>query len=99
MYAIYARTRIEALYDPTTACVTIPRGPGEGIYKSPSGTSTAVLRALRPDISPVRDGWTFWRLASSGGYLRTLRPTARIGTSPGTPAMPTAPVLPATPRR
>ncbi|OII62127.1 hypothetical protein BJP40_03735 [Streptomyces sp. CC53] len=75
VYAIYAATRIDALYDTTTQSVTIPEGnPGSGTYKSPSGASRAVIEALRPDVLPIRTGWAFWRITSSGQILRTIRP-------------------------
>ncbi|MEU9396950.1 hypothetical protein AB0D86_44040 [Streptomyces sp. NPDC048324] len=97
VYAVYAGTRIEALYDPATASVTIPHGPGEGI-KSPSGASAAVLRALRPGIAPNRTGWSFWRIASSGQPLSTLRTMARINPVPVAPPAPPPPRLPSGPR-
>ncbi|WP_318209540.1 MULTISPECIES: hypothetical protein [unclassified Streptomyces] len=75
VYAVYAATRVDALYDTATQSVTIPEGnPGAGAYKSPSGASRAVIEALRPDVLPIRTGWAFWRIASSGQILRTIRP-------------------------
>ncbi|MFE5298108.1 hypothetical protein [Streptomyces sp. NPDC056632] len=75
VHAIYAATRVNALYDTATQSVTIPEGnPGAGTYKSPSGASRAVIETLRPDVLPIRTGWTFWRITSSGQVLRTIRP-------------------------
>lgn len=82
VYARYAYTRIDAVFEPTTSSVTVPHGPGEGTYKSPSGASAAVIRALRPDVAPNRTSWSFWRITASGQPLSTLRTPARISTYP-----------------
>ncbi|WP_328486053.1 hypothetical protein [Streptomyces zaomyceticus] len=75
VHAIYAATRVDALYDTATQSVTIPEGnPGSGTYKSPSGASRAVIEALRPNVVSIRTGWAFWRITSSGQILRTIRP-------------------------
>ncbi|MEU1073524.1 MULTISPECIES: hypothetical protein [unclassified Streptomyces] len=76
MYAIYQRTRIEGHFTLSTGALTIPAGPGAGHYKTASGAARAVVTALRPEISPIRTGWTFWRLAENGAYLETIRGTA-----------------------
>ncbi|MFD4177254.1 hypothetical protein [Streptomyces anulatus] len=97
VYAIYQRRRIEGHFDLSTGALNIPAGPGAGQYKTPSGAARAVIVALRPQVSPVRTGWTFWRLAETGAYLAVLRAAAtRTATSPPgpTPASATA----ATPR-
>ncbi|MCX5206904.1 hypothetical protein OG897_36575 [Streptomyces sp. NBC_00237] len=73
VYAIYARQRIHGRYDPNTRSVTLTDGPAPGPYKTPSGASAAVVRALNPDVPPIRNGWHFWRLTKDGQPLNTLR--------------------------
>ncbi|MFH9964883.1 hypothetical protein ACH4PR_26395 [Streptomyces mirabilis] len=77
VYAIYAQVRIDGTFSLATASLTIPGGPGRGHRKSPSGASAAVLRALRPDIAPIRSGWSFWKISTTGERLDTLRPQLR----------------------
>jgi hypothetical protein len=77
VYAIYAQVRVEGTFDPANGSLTIAEGPGRGHYKSPSGASAAVLRALNPDITPIRSGWVFWKIAATGESLATLRPRLR----------------------
>jgi hypothetical protein len=96
VYARYAATRIDALFDPATSGVTVPHGPGEGFYKSPSGASAAVIRTLRPDVAPNRTGWSFWRITASGQPLSTLRTPARITIYPA--AVPATAATPPPPR-
>ncbi|MFF4361555.1 hypothetical protein [Streptomyces sp. NPDC001604] len=100
VYARYANTRVDALFDPATSCVAVPHGPGEGTYKSPSGASAAVIRALRPDIaSPNRTGWSFWRIAASGQPLSVLRTPALLNLRPPAVPVPAPPGRPPTARR
>lgn len=80
VYAIYQRSRIEGKFDRSTGALHIPTGPGAGQYKTPSGAARAVITSLRPQVSPIRTGWTFWRLAETGAYLAVLR-----GTTAATP--------------
>ncbi|MFE0380165.1 hypothetical protein ACFW1M_32435 [Streptomyces inhibens] len=96
VYAIYASTRVEGRYDPETGALTIREGPGQGHYKTPSGASAAVLRALRPTVTPIRSGWEFWRIRSTGIPLESVRPdhTRRVTPAtppPGTPAARSSP--------
>lgn len=99
VYAIYQRRRIEGHFDRSTGVLNIPAGPGAGQYKTPSGAARAVITALHPQVSPIRTGWTFWRLAETGAHLEVLRGTTthtRTATSP--PAPPPASTAAATPR-
>ncbi|MFE0181253.1 hypothetical protein [Streptomyces olivaceus] len=73
VYAIYQRMRIEGHFDSATGALNIPSGPAAGEYKTPSGAARAVIAALRPQVSPIRTGWTFWRLAETGAQLEVLR--------------------------
>jgi hypothetical protein len=79
VYAIYAGYKISGVFDPVTRSITVSDGPAPGLYKSPGGASTAVRRALNPTAHPIRNGWHFWRLASTNQLLDTLR------TTPATP--------------
>ncbi|MGP8298238.1 hypothetical protein ACTPOK_09860 [Streptomyces inhibens] len=85
VYAIYACTRVEGRYDPVTGALTIEEGPGQGHYKTPSGASAAVLRALRPTVTPIRSGWEFWRIRSTGVPLESIRPDHTRRVTPATP--------------
>ncbi|MER6190202.1 hypothetical protein [Streptomyces cyaneofuscatus] len=99
VYAIYQRKRVEGHFDRSTGALSIPAGPGAGQYKTPSGAARAVITALHPQVSPVRTGWAFWRLAETGAYLAVLRGStapARTATSP--PATPSASATALTPR-
>lgn len=89
VFAIYQRRRIEGYFDPSTGALAIPIGPGAGRYKTPSGAARAVISELRPQVSPIRTGWTFWRLSETGAPLETLRGALpRRAVSPGSPALP-----------
>ncbi|MFD3910089.1 hypothetical protein [Streptomyces sp. NPDC058603] len=99
VYAIYQRRRIEGHFDRSTGALNIPTGPGAGQYKTPSGAARAVITALRPQVSPIRTGWTFWRLAETGAHLEVLRrATAHPRTTTSPPAPPPASTSTATPR-
>ncbi|MFD3997396.1 hypothetical protein [Streptomyces sp. NPDC058583] len=100
VHAIYAATRIDALYDTGAQSVTIPAGnPGAGKYKSPSGASSAVIAALRPTVNPIRTGWDFWRITASGQHLRTIRPPSATVLAARALPQPTTPTTQAAHRR
>ncbi|MER0445805.1 hypothetical protein ABR738_14745 [Streptomyces sp. Edi4] len=99
VYAIYQHRRIEGHFDRSTGSLSIPAGPGAGQYKTPSGAARAVITALRPQVSPIRTGWTFWRLAETGAHLEVLRSsTAHTSTPTRPPALPPSSTVAATPR-
>ncbi len=100
VYAIYDHTRIDGYFDRATGSLAIPAGPGAGQYMSPSGAARAVITALRPQVSPIRTGWHFWRLAESGAQLKTLRGTPAHTRATPRPAAVTPPArtAEATPR-
>ncbi|MCJ1677104.1 hypothetical protein MTF65_07040 [Streptomyces sp. APSN-46.1] len=76
VHALYAGVRVAGRYDPATENLSIPAGnPGSGHYKTPSGAATAVLLALKPHVSPNRNGWGFWVVDETGNLLQTLRRT------------------------
>ncbi|MBB5938632.1 hypothetical protein [Streptomyces zagrosensis] len=99
VYAIYDHRRIEGYFDRATGALNIPTGPGAGQYKTPSGASRAVITALRPQVSPIRTGWSFWRLAETGAQLKVLRDAPARTRTPTSPAVPApASTTAATPR-
>lgn len=102
VYAIYQHHRIEGRFDTSTGAMTIPAGPGAGEYRTASGAARAVVTALRPQVSPIRTGWTFWRLSENGAYLETIRAAGPYRRTRGVPSAlpPPSPVTAAaTPRR
>lgn len=76
VHAFYEGKRVSGRYDPATRSLTVDPGPGAGHYKSPSGAATAVLQALKPEVHPNRNGWSFWVIDSSGRALQSIRGTS-----------------------
>lgn len=74
VHAIYAGTRTEGLYDPAAQSLTITTGPLAGrAFSKPSGAAVALVAALRPDVHPNRNGWSFWVDSRSGKRLQAIR--------------------------
>ncbi|MFE7535297.1 DUF262 domain-containing protein [Streptomyces rhizosphaericola] len=73
LHAVYEGRRITAYYDPPSRTVTIPSGPGRGVYESPSGAAVAMVRALNPQVNPNRNGWSFWTVTTTGALLQSIR--------------------------
>ncbi|MFH8886711.1 hypothetical protein [Streptomyces californicus] len=73
VHASYEGVRVEGFYDPAAESVTVPEGPAQGRYKSPSGAAAAVLRAQNPKVSSSRNGWSFWIITDTGNPLQTIR--------------------------
>lgn len=74
VHAVYAGTRIEARFEPDSQRVTVGSGPLSGqTYTSPSGARRAVVARLNPAVSPVGNGWAFWKVTATGARLDTLR--------------------------
>lgn len=88
VYAVYARTRIDAEFHPASGAVAITSGPGRGFYRTPSGASAAVIQALRPMVKPNRTGWQFWHVVQTSAPLASLR-----GSTAG-PVTASAPIAP-----
>jgi hypothetical protein len=73
VYAIYQRTRVEALYDPRTEGITGTTTPIEGKqFSSSSGAARAVVEALNPQVNSNRSGPRFWRVAATGKELASI---------------------------
>jgi hypothetical protein len=74
VHAIYAGTRTDGLYDPTTKSLTITTGALAGrTFKSPSGAAVTLVATLNPKIHPNRNGWWFWVQSETGELLKTIR--------------------------
>lgn len=74
VFAIYQKTRVEALFDPATGSVEGISEPIDGMgFSSPSGAAREVITALNPRINnPSRNGTTFWRVEDTGEDLRSI---------------------------
>jgi len=75
IYADYQGFRTQGRYDAVTNRIDIVSGPLAGkSYKSPSSAAAAVVSHYKPDVSPHRNGWSFWLLDdASGRALQTIR--------------------------
>ncbi|MFB7753805.1 hypothetical protein ACFC18_30035 [Streptomyces sp. NPDC056121] len=73
VHAFYAGKKVSGVYDRDNRGLTITDGPAAGIYKTPSGAASAVLHALRPDVRPNRNGWSFWTVDATGEILQSIR--------------------------
>jgi hypothetical protein len=74
VHAVYAGTRIEATFEPESQHVIVCSGPLSGqTYTSPGGARRAVVAHLNPAVSPVGNGWAFWKVTTTGARLETLR--------------------------
>ncbi|GGT04414.1 hypothetical protein GCM10010271_02850 [Streptomyces kurssanovii] len=73
IHATYEGRRVDAYYDPVSRVVRIPSGPGRGEYETPSGAAVAVVHALNPHVNPNRNGWNFWTVTATGGWLQSIR--------------------------
>jgi hypothetical protein len=74
IHAIYEGQLIEALYDPATHRIDVTSGACDGSsYKSPSMAARAVVTAMNPNVSPHRNGWSFWRVTDGGAFLQAIR--------------------------
>jgi hypothetical protein len=72
VYAIYQRTRVEALFDPSTGAITGTTAPIKGKqFSSPSGAARAVVEALNPEVSSNRNGLRFWHMTATDKELAT----------------------------
>lgn len=82
VYGLYRGTRTEAVFDVETNAIEVRTGPLKGErFKSPSGASAAVVQAERPHLHGSTNGWRFWRVASTGEELGTVRRSAIRTTS------------------
>ena len=75
IYADYAGYRTTGSYDRMTKRIDITDGPLAGqSFKSPSSAARAVVSHYKPNVSPHRNGWSFWMVDDgSGRFLQSLR--------------------------
>jgi len=75
IYADYDGHRTHAVYDRDTTRVDVTSGPLSGrSFKTPTGAARAVVSHYKPDVSPSRNGWSFWVLDDgSSKFLQTIR--------------------------
>ncbi|MFG1921741.1 hypothetical protein [Cryptosporangium sp. NPDC048952] len=74
IYATYQGERVEGLFDPATAGLTVTSGALAGTwFGSPSGAAKAVVANLKPGVTPNRSGYDFWFVASTGKTLASIR--------------------------
>ena len=74
IYAEYEGHRTNGLYTPGQHRIQIVDGPlADTSYKTPSEAASRVVSEYNKDVSPNRNGWTFWMIAESGQPLQTIR--------------------------
>lgn len=75
IYVDYSGHRTKADFDPDTSRVDITAGPLAGrSFKTPTGAARAVVAHYKPEVSPNRNGWSFWILDDgSQRFLQSLR--------------------------
>jgi hypothetical protein len=74
VHVIFEKVRTEAIYDRSIRSITISSGPLTGqAFSTPSGAAAAVIKHYRPDVSPSRNGWSFWTVTADGNLLQSIR--------------------------
>lgn len=75
IYVDYEGHRTTALFHQLTSRVDVVDGPLAGqSFKSPSSAARNVIAHYKPEVSPQRNGWTFWILGDgSGRFLQSIR--------------------------
>jgi len=75
VYADYGGHRTHGTYDWVTTRIDITSGPLAGrSFKSPTGAARAVVAHFKPEVSPNRNGWSFWNVDDgSGKFLQSIR--------------------------
>ncbi|MBS2963956.1 hypothetical protein KGA66_12945 [Actinocrinis puniceicyclus] len=74
VHVIFEKVRTEAVYDQVARSITISSGPLAGqAFSTPSGAAAAVIKQYRPDVSPSRNGWSFWTITADGNLLQSIR--------------------------
>ncbi|MET9779526.1 hypothetical protein ABZY32_00490 [Nocardiopsis alba] len=80
VYACYKKQRVEGWFDPATHMLGIVSPPWNGqVFDNPSLAAGSVVdqaNSLLPRekrVSTSRNGWVFWRLATTGEKIQSLR--------------------------
>jgi hypothetical protein len=74
IHADYEGHRTHANFVLGPGRIEVLSGPCTGTtYRTPSEAARAVVSAYKPDVSPHRNGWTFWIVTATGAPLQSLR--------------------------
>ena len=74
VYADYAGHRTYASFVPGPGRVEITSGPLAGqVFKTPSQAARAIVGHYKPEVSPHRNGWSFFVFEETGAPLQILR--------------------------
>ena len=70
----YLGHRTEAHFIPGPGRIDITSGPLAGrSFRTPSEAAREVVKSYNPDVSPHRNGWSFWVVSSTNAPLQTIR--------------------------
>ncbi|MFI6131051.1 hypothetical protein [Micromonospora sp. NPDC051141] len=74
VYADYAGHRTFASFVPGPGRIEITSGPLAGrVFKTPSQAAREIVKHYNPEVSPHRNGWSFFLIAETAAPLQTLR--------------------------
>lgn len=74
IHALYGGQRADGVYRRSTKCIDIISGPGAGCTGlKPSPATAEVIKAVKPGVSPSRNGWSFWIISQNDQPLQTIR--------------------------
>ncbi|MFI7076973.1 hypothetical protein ACIBO1_06755 [Micromonospora sp. NPDC049903] len=74
VYADYAGHRTYASFVPGPGRMEITSGPLAGqVFKTPSQAARAIVGHHKPEVSPHRNGWSFFLIEDSNVPLQSLR--------------------------
>ncbi|WKU02738.1 hypothetical protein [Micromonospora sp. HUAS LYJ1] len=74
VYADYAGHRTYASFVPGPGRIDITSGPLAGqSFRTPSQAAREIVKHYNPEVSPHRNGWSFFFLAATGAPLQSLR--------------------------
>lgn len=74
IHADYEGVRTRATFTPGPNRVEITSGALAGeSFRTPSEAARHVVGALKPGVSPHRNGWTFWIITATGAPLQAIR--------------------------
>ena len=74
VFADYAGHRTYASFIPGPGRLEITSGPLNGrVFKTPSQAAREIVGHYNPEVSPHRNGWSFFLIEETGAPLQTLR--------------------------
>lgn len=78
IHADYDGRRTHALFVPGPGRVEITDGPLVGqVFRTPSEAARMVVQDRKPQVSPHRNGWSFWTITDSRVPLQSIRHQSR----------------------